>query len=118
MNLTVDHKTIFAASGGREFDPTKPVVVLIHGAGQDRTIWSFQTRFLAHHGYAVLALDLPGHGGSDGRRLNRSERCPIGCPGCLKWSESSLFRSSVIRWVHWSPCNLRLITPDESIEWS
>ncbi len=69
MNITVDSKRVFAASGGREFDPTKPTVILIHGAGQDRTIWSLQTRYLAHHGFSVLGLDLPGHGGSDGPPL-------------------------------------------------
>ena len=69
MNITVDSKRVFAASGGREFDPTKPTVILIHGAGQDRTIWSLQTRYLAHHGFSALGIDLPGHGGSDGPAL-------------------------------------------------
>ena len=29
-----------------------------------------QTRYFAHHGYSVLALDLPGHGRSDGKPLS------------------------------------------------
>ncbi|MET0332806.1 MAG: alpha/beta hydrolase, partial [Rhizobacter sp.] len=31
--------------------------------------WALQTRSLAHHGHAVLALDLPGHGRSAGPAL-------------------------------------------------
>lgn len=73
MYLTVDDRQVFAATGGKNFDDTKPVVVLIHGAGQDRTIWVLQTRYLAHHGFSVLAVDLPGHGESVGPALGSVE---------------------------------------------
>ena len=69
MHIKVDDKQVFAATGGKNFDGAKPVVVLIHGAGQDRTIWVLQTRYLAHHGFSVLAIDLPGHGESEGPAL-------------------------------------------------
>lgn len=39
-------------------------VVFIHGAGQDRRIWLFFSRWFTQHGYTVLAMDLPGHGES------------------------------------------------------
>lgn len=58
-----------AALGGRGFDGDDPVVVLVHGAGMDRTVWQMQTRWLAHHGYRVAAIDLPGHGKSPGEPL-------------------------------------------------
>ena len=35
----------------------------------DRTVWSLQARYLAHHGHSVLAVDLPGHGRSEGPAL-------------------------------------------------
>ena len=35
----------------------------------DRTVWSQQTRYLAHHGFAPMAIDLPGHGDSEGALL-------------------------------------------------
>jgi pimeloyl-ACP methyl ester carboxylesterase len=73
MELIVDDKRVFAATGGKNFDASKPVVVLIHGAGQDRTIWVLQTRYLAHHGFSVLAVDLPGHGQSEGPPLKTIE---------------------------------------------
>ena len=69
MDITVGDKRVFAATGGRPVDPAKPLLVLLHGAGQDRTIWVLQTRYLAHHGFSVLALDFPGHGGSEGPPL-------------------------------------------------
>lgn len=33
----------------------------------DHTVWRFQTRWLAHRGWRVLAPDLPGHGNSQGK---------------------------------------------------
>lgn len=56
--------SVSATSGGVDLDTDRPVVVLVHGAGMDRTVWSLQTRWLAHHGMNALAVDLPGHGGS------------------------------------------------------
>lgn len=69
MDLNVNGATVFAHTGGKPFDPAQPVLVLIHGAGTDHTFWGLQTRYFAHHGYSVLALDLPGHGRSDGPAL-------------------------------------------------
>ena len=66
MEFTLDAKTVRYANGGRAHDPALPGVVMVHGAGMNRTVWQLQTRYLAHHGYRVAAIDLPGHGGSDG----------------------------------------------------
>jgi len=43
--------------------------VFIHGAGFDHSTWALHTRWFAHHGFAVLAPDLPGHGRSEGSSL-------------------------------------------------
>jgi pimeloyl-ACP methyl ester carboxylesterase len=69
MELTVDGRTVFATTGGTEFDATKQAVIFLHGAGFDRTAWRLQTRWFAHHGRSVLALDFPGHGRSEGLAL-------------------------------------------------
>jgi pimeloyl-ACP methyl ester carboxylesterase len=66
MWLDVAGKKTFAATGGKDFDSSKPVVVFIHGNGCDHTVWALQTRWFAYHGYSVLALDLPGNGRSEG----------------------------------------------------
>ncbi len=66
MEVTVNGQSVYAHTGGQPFDLAKPAVVLIHGAGMDHTVWSLQSRYLAHHGRSVLAVDLPGHGRSGG----------------------------------------------------
>jgi pimeloyl-ACP methyl ester carboxylesterase len=35
--------------------------VFIHGVVHDHSVWILQSRYLAHHGWNVLAIDLPGH---------------------------------------------------------
>jgi pimeloyl-ACP methyl ester carboxylesterase len=69
MELTVDGRKVYAATGGRPFHPGKPAVIFIHGAGQDHTNWQLPARWFAWNGYAALAPDLPGHGRSDGQSL-------------------------------------------------
>jgi pimeloyl-ACP methyl ester carboxylesterase len=69
MDITVGGKRVFAATGGKDFDPALPCVIFLHGAGMDHTVWALQTRYFAWHGYGVLAVDLPGHGKSDGPAL-------------------------------------------------
>jgi len=66
MDLGIPGSRIYAYTGGKPFDPRLPCVVFIHGAQHDHSVWILQSRYLAHHGHAVLALDLPGHGRSEG----------------------------------------------------
>jgi len=70
MDLTVNGVPTFVATGGRDFDSKEPAVALIHGAGFDHTAWALQSRWFAHHGFSVLAPDLPGHGRSAGPALS------------------------------------------------
>lgn len=69
MEVIVNGQPVFVATGGAVFDPTRPVLLLVHGAGHDHTAWAQQSRALAHSGFAVLAPDLPGHGRSAGEAL-------------------------------------------------
>jgi pimeloyl-ACP methyl ester carboxylesterase len=69
MQLSVNGLETFVATGGREFDVSQPTIVLLHGAGFDHTTWALHSRWFAHHGYGVLAPDLPGHGRSMGAPL-------------------------------------------------
>jgi pimeloyl-ACP methyl ester carboxylesterase len=66
MKIRVQGQEAYVYTGGKPFDAGRPVVVLIHGAQHDHSVWIMQSRWLAHHGYAVLVPDLPGHGRSDG----------------------------------------------------
>ncbi len=73
MERSIDGRTVRYATGGRNHDGDEPAVVLVHGAGGDRTVWQMQTRWLSHHGYRAAAVDLPGHGGSDGPAVQTIE---------------------------------------------
>jgi len=70
MELRVHGNKTYAATGGKAFDPALPAIVFMHGAGMDHTVWALQTRWFAWHGRSVLAVDLPGHGRSEGPALD------------------------------------------------
>lgn len=61
MRITVNGQPTYCYTGGKNFDATKPTVVFIHGVLNDHSVWILQTRYFAHHGWNVLAPDLPGH---------------------------------------------------------
>lgn len=61
MELIVNGANTYCYTGGKPFDAAKPTVVFIHGVLNDHSVWILQSRYLAHHGYNVLAVDLPGH---------------------------------------------------------
>ncbi|MCP3976639.1 MAG: alpha/beta hydrolase [bacterium] len=69
MRLQVRGEEVRATTGGRPLDPDKSLIVFLHGASQDRTLWALQQRYFSHHGWSVLAPDLPGHGHSGGKLL-------------------------------------------------
>ena len=56
----------YAYTGGKAFNAKQPTVIFIHGVLNDHSVWILQSRYLAHHGFNVLAIDLPGHGRSGG----------------------------------------------------
>lgn len=66
MYLQVNGAQTYCYTGGKAFDAAKPTVVFIHGVLNDHSVWILQSRYLAHHGFNVLAVDLPGHCKSDG----------------------------------------------------
>jgi pimeloyl-ACP methyl ester carboxylesterase len=69
MQLSVKGADTFVATGGKPFDNSLPTVVLLHGAGFDHSTWALHSRWFAHHGFSVLAPDLPAHGRSGGKPL-------------------------------------------------
>ena len=66
MEVVVKGQRAYCYTGGKPFDAGKPGVILIHGVLNDHSAWILQSRYLAHHGYNVLALDLPGYCRSTG----------------------------------------------------
>ncbi len=69
MQFMIEGRPVFGATGGRAHEAGRPLAIFIHGAGLDHSVWALQSRWLAFHGWNVLALDLPGHGVSAGPPL-------------------------------------------------
>ena len=67
MFITVNGAPLYAYTGGKAFDAAKPTLVFVHGVLNDHSVWILQSRYLAHHGWNVLAIDLPGQGRSGGQ---------------------------------------------------
>ena len=83
MKLQVRGAETFATTGGRPFVPEQPTIVFVHGSGMNRIVWYLQTRYFAHHGHSVLAVDLPDHGRSQGTLLGSIEELADWIPDLL-----------------------------------
>ncbi len=82
----VETPRLYAYTGGKAFDPALPTIVFLHGGEHDHSVWILQSRYMAHHGYSVLALDLPGHMRSAGPALTTIESMSEIIAGALKAS--------------------------------
>ncbi|MDR2298514.1 MAG: alpha/beta hydrolase [Comamonas sp.] len=67
MFLEINNTKIYAYTGGKAFDAAKPTAIFIHGVLCDHSVWALQSRYMANHGWNVLAIDLPGHCKSGGQ---------------------------------------------------
>jgi pimeloyl-ACP methyl ester carboxylesterase len=83
MDLVVRGHKAYAYTGGKAFTSALPCVLFIHGAEHDHSVWILQSRYLAHHGYGVLAVDLPAHGRSEGPPLASVEAIADWVPALL-----------------------------------
>ena len=84
MLLTVNGAPTYCYTGGKPLDAAKPTVVFIHGVLNDHSVWILQSRHLAHHGWNVLAIDLPGHGRSGGQPPASVEQAADGVLALLR----------------------------------
>ena len=73
MDLRLTGRTVYYANGGIAYDAGNRCVVFVHGAGMDHTVWTLYTRYFARNGYNVFAVDLPGHGRSEGEPMESIE---------------------------------------------
>src|SRR3954463_7456568 len=73
MMFSVQGHEAYCYTGGKPLRAGLPTAVFIHGAQNDHSVWVLQTRYFAHHGFNVLAVDLPGHGRSKGAALGSVE---------------------------------------------
>ena len=73
MIFEVENKKIFSSDVGKSYDRSKHSIILLHGSGQSHVVWSLTDQFLSDQGFNVFALDLPGHGNSEGECLKTIE---------------------------------------------
>jgi pimeloyl-ACP methyl ester carboxylesterase len=69
MQFELQGRRVYAYTGTKPIVPEQRTVLFIHGAANDHSVWALQSRYFAYHGFNVLAVDLPGHGKSDGPAL-------------------------------------------------
>ena len=74
MIFEVDNKKVFASDAGQGIDKNKATIVLLHGSGLSHIVWSLTEQYLSRQNYNVLAIDLPGHGNSEGECLKSIEK--------------------------------------------
>lgn len=73
MDFVVAGRKAFAYTAAHAIDPAKPTIAFVHGAGLDHSWWGLQSRYFGYHGRNVLAVDLPGHGRSEGPPIGSIE---------------------------------------------
>ena len=73
MIIELENNKVFSSDVGKSFDKNKHTLILLHGSGQSHIVWSLIDQYLSDEGYNIFALDLPGHGNSEGRCLNSIE---------------------------------------------
>ena len=69
MEIELNNHIVFAATGRKKLVPGLPNIIFIHGAGLDHTVWTLLNRYYARNNYNSIAVDLPGHGRSEGEPL-------------------------------------------------
>jgi len=83
MHVQIGGGGVYCYTGTRPIDPSRPTVVFVHGAANDHSVFALQSRYFAHHGRNVLAVDLPGHGRSAGAPLESVEAIADWLPDLL-----------------------------------
>ena len=70
MRIEVDGCKVFVGTGTGTHIAGANAIVMVHGAAMDHTVWTLIARYFARTGFNVAAVDLPGHGRSEGTPLN------------------------------------------------
>ncbi len=65
IHITLDGTDGVKLAADRRGDPDRPIVLLLHGAGQTRHAWQRTATRLTAEGFCTIAVDLRGHGDSD-----------------------------------------------------
>jgi pimeloyl-ACP methyl ester carboxylesterase len=72
--IDIENKSVHASDAGQGIDSSKDTIVFLHGSGLSHIVWSLTEQFFSSKNFNVLAIDLPGHGNSDGPCLDSIEK--------------------------------------------
>jgi len=73
MYIDVDNQKTYIATGSREHVEGNLGMTFIHGTAMDHTVWTLAGRHFARKGLNIQAVDLPGHGRSEGSVIDSIE---------------------------------------------
>ena len=73
MFIDVDNQKHYIATGRSENDEGNLVMTFIRGTAMDHTVWTLAGRHFARKGLNIQAVDLPGHGRSEGSLIDTIE---------------------------------------------
>jgi pimeloyl-ACP methyl ester carboxylesterase len=73
LYFSIDNNKVFSMDLGENFNEKKHSIILLHGSGQSHVVWSLTAQYFSSENYNVFALDLPGHGYSEGDSLKTIE---------------------------------------------
>lgn len=73
VRVEMNGRTAYVGNGSGNPPADAKSLVFVHGAGMDHTVWALPARHFARKGFRVLAVDLPGHGRSQGPALTTIE---------------------------------------------
>jgi pimeloyl-ACP methyl ester carboxylesterase len=82
LTASVDGRKVHARVEGETESGATPVV-FVHGAGLDGSVWDPQVTGIAAAGFRTMAVDLPGHGASEGPALHTIEDLAVWTAGFL-----------------------------------
>ncbi|MDA9062563.1 alpha/beta hydrolase [Candidatus Pelagibacter sp.] len=73
MIFEINNKKVFVSDAGKGISNNKDTIVLLHGSGLSHIVWSLTEQYLSNQNYNIVAIDLPGHGNSEGKSLKSIE---------------------------------------------
>jgi pimeloyl-ACP methyl ester carboxylesterase len=82
LTTSVDGRKVHARAAGEMGNGAAPVV-FVHGVGVDGSVWDPQVTGIAAAGFRTMAVDLPGHGASEGPALHTIEDLAVWTAGFL-----------------------------------
>ena len=88
MIFEIDNKKVFVSDSGQSINKDKDTIVLLHGSGLSHIVWSLTEQYLSNQNYNILAIDLPGHGNSEGESLKSIEEIS-------DWLEKSFIKLNI-----------------------